>query len=69
MEVFVLCNSVFQNQAEVMRKQGKDVSVDVICNGLIALQGKQTLTDRCTKISHTTCLLKRSRHTVQTQIS
>ena len=26
-----------------MRKQGKDVSVEVICNGLIALQGNHQL--------------------------
>ena len=70
MEVYVhvLCCSVLQNRAEVMRKQGKDVSVDVICNGLIALQGKQTLADRCSKISITSCLLKRFRQTVQTHI-
>ena len=68
LEVYVLCCSVFQNRAEVMRKQGKDVSVDVICNGLIALQGKQTLADRCSKISNTSGLLERSRQTVQTQI-
>lgn len=30
---------LMQNRAEVIRKEGKDVAVEVICNGLLALQG------------------------------
>lgn len=30
---------LMKNRAEAMRKEGKDVAVEVICNGLIALQG------------------------------
>lgn len=33
----------FQTQAELFRNAGGDVKVEIICNGLLALQGKWNL--------------------------